>query len=183
MSGLLSLQGSSDHCQWHLESEGSSPYKDKSDLLHPQCPNTSPSALPLCLCTCCFLWTTLHSWSSPPVWTPWQSQSHIPALHRVPQLLVLPASPMLLRPLQNVQLPRLATVWAEAGGCVGTGFGCFMHTLSLKPHNLEGRHDSHCCFIDEEGCSERSSHLTEVTQPAKGERWIRSWESVCKACN
>lgn len=55
-----------------------------------------------------------------------------------------------------------------------------MHTVSLKPHNLEGRHASHSCFTDEERCSERSSHLLEVTQPTEWERRIRSWNLSAK---
>lgn len=89
---LCHFQGQSDHCQWHVGSESSSTCKDKSGLLRPQCLNTSPSVSPLCLCSCCSLWIILHSWSSPPVVTPWQSQSHTPARRRVPWLLVLPAS-------------------------------------------------------------------------------------------
>lgn len=145
-----------------------------------QCPNSSPSSLPLCLCSCCSLGIVLHALSSPPGLTRWQSQSHIPA--------PVPRAPCRYSAAQTIAASSSLSGWVLPGlrlvdVCAWPWMGCFVHTVPLNPHNREGRHASHSCFTDEEGCSEGSGHLPEVTQPPGGRGGIRSWESACKACN
>ena len=71
---------------------------------------------------------------------------------------------------------------AEADGFVsGSGLSAF-RTVSLNPHNQGGRYASRSRFTDEEGWSERSSHLPDVAQLPSGRVRIRSWESLRRPC-
>lgn len=71
---------------------------------------------------------------------------------------------------------------AEADGFVsGSGLSAF-RTVSVNPHNQGGRYASRPRFTDEEGWSERSSHLPDMAQLPSGRVRIRSWESLRRPC-